>query len=239
MTVAGLAAAELVTDDMLVYRDVMVPMRDGIRLATDIYVPVHTRGPFPTVLERTPYGKAEPSRSEVPLGTSEPLSRAEVARHFVTAGFAVVYQDCRCRYGSEGKFVKYLSEGEDGFDTMAWLIEQDWCNDRIGTMGLSYAAHTQMALACLNAPGLAAMVVDSGGFASAFRCGIRQGGAFELKQATWAYNRGQESPMAQEHPEVLRAMRAESLHGWMKQTPWTRGRSPVRWDPDYEAYLLD
>jgi putative CocE/NonD family hydrolase len=175
----------------------------------------------------------------VPLGTTEPLSRAEVARHFVTAGFAVVYQDCRGRYGSEGKFVKYLAEGEDGFDTMAWLVEQDWCNGRIGTMGLSYAAHTQMALACLNAPGLAAMVIDSGGFASAFRCGIRQGGAFELKQATWAYNNARESREAREDPALLKALDAEDLRTWFKAMPWRSGVSPVRWIPEYEDYLLD
>ncbi len=67
-------------------------------------------------------------------------------------------------------------------------------------MGLSYAAHTQAALACLNPPGLACMVLDSGGFSSAYRTGIRQGGAFELKQLTWAYNHAKESPEAQNDP---------------------------------------
>jgi predicted acyl esterase len=60
-------------------------------------------------------------------------------------------------------------------------------------MGLSYAAHAQAALACLDPPMLAAMVIDSGGFSSAYQCGIRQGGAFELKQATWAFNQAKES----------------------------------------------
>ena len=60
-------------------------------------------------------------------------------------------------------------------------------------MGLSYAAHTQMALACLNPPGLKAMYLDCGGFSNAYQGGIRQGGAFELKQITWAYNLGLES----------------------------------------------
>ncbi len=103
-------------------------------------------------------------------------------------GYAVVYQDCRGRYRSDGRFTKYLSEAEDGFDTLAWLVRQPWCNGRIGTFGLSYAAHTQAALGCLDPPGLAAQFLDCGGFSNAYRSGIRHGGAFDLKQATWAYN---------------------------------------------------
>jgi len=145
----------------------------------------------------------------------------------------------RGRYGSEGAFTKYVNEAEDGYDSMVWIGAQPWTNSRIGTMGLSYDAHVQMALACLNPPGLACMAVDSGGFSNAFTCGIRQGGALEMKQATWAYNRAMESPAAVADPAILRAIEAEDLRGWMARTPWTKGRSPVKWDPDYEAYLLD
>ncbi len=144
------------------------------------------------------------------------------------------------RYDSEGAFTKYLNEAEDGFDSMVWIDAQAFSNGRVGTMGgLSYDAHVQMALACLNPPGLACMAVDSGGFSNAFTCGIRQGGALEMKQATWAYNRAMEAPLAAKDPAILRAIQAENLKDWMGQTPWTRGRSPVRWDPDYEGYLLD
>ncbi len=165
--------------------DVMVPMPDGVRLATDVWLP-DTAGPHPIVMERTPYGKTLQSRSEVDASGRE-ISRAEMAAHFTAHGIGVVFQDCRGRHGSEGVFTKYVNEAEDGAATMAWLLAQPWCNGRVGTMGLSYAAHTQLALACLNPPGLQTMVLDSGGFANAYRCGIRQGGAFELKQATWAY----------------------------------------------------
>ena len=65
---------------------------------------------------------------------------------------------------------------------------QPWCNGRIGTFGLSYAAHAQAALGCLDPPGLAAQFLDCGGFSNAYRSGIRHDGAFDLKQATWAYN---------------------------------------------------
>ena len=218
-------------------------MRDGIRLATDIYRPaaggVVDDRPLPVILERTPYGKRERSRSEIEPGDAEPMTRPELALSFVRAGYVVVFQDCRGRYGSEGTFTKYLSEGEDGYDTCAWIVDQPWCNGRIGTMGLSYAAHTQMALACLAAPGLAAMVVDSGGFSNAYREGIRQGGAFELKQATWAFNNAKESPEAKRDPVLRAALEAEDIRAWFAAMPWSEGRSPVRAHPEYEAYLLE
>ena len=162
-------------------------------------------------MERTPYGKTQRSRSEIEPGMKQPLTRAEVAMHFVRAGFVVIFQDCRGRYNSEGIFTKYLSEGPDGYDTCAWIVEQPWCDGKIGTMGLSYAAHTQAALACLNPPGLACMVLDSGGFSSAYRTGIRQGGAFELKQLTWAYNHAKESPEAKNDPLIAEALEAEDI----------------------------
>src|SRR6185436_90376 len=124
-------------------------------------------------LERTPYGKDEPSRSERTHDDPRPLSRAEVARPFVERGYVVVYQDCRGRHASEGEFVKYLSDAEDGHDTCAWIVGQPWSNGAIGMKGLSYAAHTQMAAASLGAPGLRAMVGDSGGFSNAYQSGIR------------------------------------------------------------------
>ena len=218
--------------------NVMVVVRDGVRLATDVYLP-EGEGPFPAILERTPYGKRLPSRSELRPGDSKPMSRADVARVFTVAGFALVYQDCRGRYASEGEFTKYLSEGPDGFDTIGWIAAQEWCDGRVGTMGLSYAAHTQMAAACLAPPALACMVLDSGGFSNAYTCGIRQGGAFELKQATWAWNQAKESRLAEHDPLVRKALEAEDIFAWFRAMPWSRGRSPVRWEPEYEAYLLE
>ncbi|CDZ49116.1 CocE/NonD family hydrolase [Neorhizobium galegae] len=230
---------EVIADDVIVERDVMVTMRDGIKLATDVYRPAKDGkvidGRLPAIMERTPYGKAERSRSELEVGMTEPMKRHEVASYFVRAGYAVIYQDCRGRYNSEGEFSKYISEAADGYDTTRWLVEQAWSNGQFGTMGLSYAAHTQAALACLNPPGLACMVMDSGGFSNAYQCGIRQGGAFELKQATWAYNQA-----IGEGNEVARAaIEAEDIRAWFNVMPWSEGASPVRWMPEYENYLLD
>jgi hypothetical protein len=103
---------------MLVERDVLIPARDGMELAADVYRPAGD-GPFPVLLERTPYDKSAPSRSERTAAVAEPRSRAEVAQYFVHSGYAVAYQDCRGRYKSAGRFTKYLSEAEDGYDTLA------------------------------------------------------------------------------------------------------------------------
>ena len=220
------------------WRTQMVAVRDGVRLATDIHLP-DGAGPFPVILERTPYGRDEGSRSEVTAADPCPASRAELAAYFTARGYAVVYQDTRGRHGSEGRFVKYLSDGEDGHDACAWIVAQPWCDGRICTMGLSYAAHTQAALACLDAPGVVAQVLDCGGFANAWKAGIRQSGAFELKQATWAHRQAILSPEAQADPALKAALEAEDIGDWFTRLPWRAGHSPLRHHPDYEAYLLD
>jgi putative CocE/NonD family hydrolase len=223
----------------VVKSDVMVRMRDGVRLATDVYLPADDGARYPVILERTPYGKTTPSRSERTPTIATPLGRAAVAEFFVRQGYAFVYQDCRGRYKSEGEFVKYLSDGNDGFDCCKWITEQPWSNGRIGTMGLSYAAHTQGALGSAGAPGVVAMFLDSGGFSNAYQGGIRQGGAFELKQATWAFNNAVESPEIQKDPAKLAAMRAIDVRAWFKRFPWKRGDSPVTLAPEYEEYLFE
>jgi len=219
-------------------RTEMVAMRDGIRLATDIHLP-DGPGPFPVVLERTPYGRDQVSRSEITAADPVPVTRIALASRFTAHGLAVVLQDTRGRHGSEGEFVKYLSDGEDGFDTVAWLREQDWCDGRICTMGLSYAAHTQAALGCLDPPGIVAQVLDSGGFADAWMAGIRQSGAFELKQVTWAHKQAILSPEAVADPVMKTALEAEDIGDWFTRFPWFPGHSPLRHHPAYEAYLFD
>lgn len=229
--------------DVVVDKDVMIVARDGIRLATDIYRPARggraVEGRFPVILERTPYDKAAVSRSERTVRNPEPCNRAEVAAYFVRQGYIVAYQDCRGRYGSEGTFTKYLDDGPDGYDTVAWLAEQPWCSGRIGTMGLSYAAHTQGALGCLDPPGLACQFLDSGGFSNAYLAGIRQGGAFELKQATWALKQAREAPEVLADPVAKAAMDGIDAAEWFMRMPWKRGHSPLAAAPDYEAYLFE
>src|SRR5262245_18393016 len=100
---------EAMHDDMWVERDIMVLIGDGIELACDVYRPAAAGqivpGAFPVILERTPYGKGQTSRSEISRHHPErPKSRHEVPAFFVQHGYVVVYHDCRGRYGSEGVF---------------------------------------------------------------------------------------------------------------------------------------
>ncbi|HUC73439.1 MAG TPA: CocE/NonD family hydrolase [Stellaceae bacterium] len=220
---------------IVVEPDLLVRARDGVGLATDVYRPAHG-GPFPVLLERTPYDKSAPSRAERTAAVPTPRSRAEVAAYFLRHGYTVVYQDCRGRYKSGGRFTKYLSEAEDGYDTLAWLVRQPWCNGRVGTFGLSYAAHTQAALGCLDPPGLAAQYLDCGGFSNAYRSGIRHDGAFDLKQATWAYNNALADA---KDPVIKAALEGQDIKAWLGRLPWRKGDSPLSAAPDYEDYLFE
>jgi hypothetical protein len=240
---AGGSATPVDDVKMTVLRNVMVPMRDDVMLATDIYLPAGGVGQaprFPVILERTPYDKTANSRSELSASHPEQMTREEVARYFVRHGYAVIYQDCRGRHRSQGKFAKYLNEGEDGYDTCAWIVAQSWCNGKIGTMGLSYAAHTQAALGSLDAPGVAAMFLDSGGFSNAYQGGIKQGGAFELKQVTWAIRAARENAVTQDDQALLAQLAAIDLRQSLGHIhDWRRGNSPLSIVPEYEDYLFD
>ena len=229
--------------DVVVEHDVMVVMRDGVRLATDIHRPARdgkpVPGSFPVLFERTPYGKTGLRESEGTSADPRPRRRADVAAHFVRSGYVVIFQDCRGRYASEGAFTKYLGEAEDGFDSITWITSQPWCSGRLGTFGMSYASHAQTALVALRPSGLSAMLLDSGGFANAFRGGIRHGGAFELKQATWAYKQAALSLKTQGDQAALAALEKEDIAEWFKDMPWSRDRSPLHAAPEYETYLFD
>lgn len=115
---------------------VHVPMRDGTRLATDLYLPDGT-GPWPVILIRTPYSKA---------------ALANVGTDGMQRGYAMVIQDCRGRFASEGDNLPFEHDAVDGPATLEWVLRQPWCNRRIGTWGGSALAITQFQLAGQDAP---------------------------------------------------------------------------------------
>jgi putative CocE/NonD family hydrolase len=215
-----------------------IGMRDGVTLAADLHLP-DGAGRFPVVLERTPYGRAAPRIVEVTAADPTPMDGAALARVFTAAGYALLLQDCRGRGDSGGTFEKYLNEGADGFDTCAWILAQPWCDGRIATIGMSYGAHAAAALGCLDPPGLVAQVLDSGGFDNGWRSGIRQNGAFEIKQANWAVTEARRSPEAAADPVLRAALEAEDFGAWLHRLPWRAGHSPLRHHPGYEAVLLE
>ncbi|WP_328436699.1 CocE/NonD family hydrolase [Streptomyces sp. NBC_00444] len=222
-------------------RTLRIPMRDGIRLAADLYSasPEPETTALPVLLERTPYGRraqrgSDQDRSDAPVPQPE-----DIARHFTEARYHVVRQDCRGRGDSEGTFVKYLGEGPDGADTIAWLRRQPWCDGRVVMTGVSYSAHVQAAAAAEGATGLAAMFQDSGGFSCAYDAGMRMGGAFELKQVTWALRHAVHSPEAAADPVLAEQLLRVDATGWFAAMPWRPGCTPLRHLSAYEDFLLE
>jgi putative CocE/NonD family hydrolase len=211
--------------------DVMIPMRDGVRLAADLYRPgrngTPAPGPRPTILIRTPYNKVTLQRTQ------------DIGHRWAQAGYTCLLQDCRGRYNSEGTFYKYVNEPEDGYDTVEWMATQDWCNGNIGTTGASYLCHVQTFMAPLRPPHLKAMFCIKGGFYNAHTCGVRQGGALEFRQMVWAYKEAKVSQEAQRDPVVQRAFAETNLADWLKRFPFKRGYSPISPAPAYEDYLFD
>ena len=119
-------------------------MRDGVSLSADIYHPPGSE-PFPTLLLRTIYDNQAPGYMEW-------------TRRFVEAGYAVVMQDCRGRFDSDGAWEPYVHEAEDGYDTQQWIGRQPWCDGNIGTFGVSYPGFTQTQPAPLQSPYVTALV---------------------------------------------------------------------------------
>ena len=213
---------------VVISKNVMVPMRDGVRLATDVYRPavngVPAPGKFPTILERTPYGKT-----------------AGWATYFVSHGYVAVAQDVRGRFDSEGSWRPHRDDGNDGFDTAKWIGEQPWSDGGIGTVGTSYPGGTQHALALANPPYLKTMIpVDA--MSDYGRYGVRHNGAFELRWLNWIFNLGlPEGAHPARDPRVREALvrLGEQVREYAKGLPLRRGMTPLKLAPDYEAWLVE
>jgi putative CocE/NonD family hydrolase len=215
--------------DVVRVEDVMVPMRDGVRLHTEVYRPARGTAPidsaFPSLLLRTPY--------EI---RGEEIVRQ--ARAFTAAGYVVALQNIRGRYRSGGRFTKYsVLDAPDGYDAIEWLAAQPFSNGRIGTWGRSYAAHTQADAAKLNPPHLKAMIVNQGGMADAWDHAVRHGGAFELgREMTWVW---QEARRETSDSVLRMLLEREKVEDWYQRLPLRQGQSPLAHVPEYEAYFLD
>jgi putative CocE/NonD family hydrolase len=131
---------------VVVENDVMVTMRDGVRLACDIYRPASDE-PVPALVQRQPYDK----RVAQTYVYDHP---AVYARH----GYAVVIEDTRGRYASEGEFYPLRLDAEDGYDTIEWSAAQPWCNGKVGSFGFSIPGINQLLTAALKPPHLVAAV---------------------------------------------------------------------------------
>ncbi len=124
------------------------PMRDGIHLATEVYLPAGDE-PFPVILQRTPYNRRSPAAASD--------CDSATGRYFAERGYAMVNQDTRGRYRSEGEFDPMRQEAADGYDAVEWAAVQPWSNGKVGMIGGSYVGLTQWQAAVEQPPHLVAI----------------------------------------------------------------------------------
>ena len=158
---------------ILIEKNVMVPMRDGVRLATDVYR-LEGAAPAPVLVARIPYNK----EYAVTSGGTFDILRA------VQAGYTVVVQDVRGRYASEGEFNPHFQETRDGVDAFAWAAAQPWSRGVVGTFGGSYLGGTQWLPAHEQPPALRAMA-PAITFSDGYKGLTYQGGAKVLHDLRW------------------------------------------------------
>jgi putative CocE/NonD family hydrolase len=211
--------------EVAVEKDLLVPVRDGTRLALDLYRPAPP-GKYPVLLARTPYNKN---------GT------ATEARWFAARGYAVVVNDVRGRYASEGSWRMIVDDPADGYDVAEWIGKQPWSDGHIGTFGTSYVGGTQHALACARPPQLTCMIpVDS--LSNTGIAGIRHGGAFELRFMNWVFTIGAPNARAAlADPRLKEALEQNGklMPQHLLNLPIRPGTTPLKHVPEYERWLIE
>lgn len=211
--------------------DVMVQMRDGVRLATDVYRPRagnsggEGASSRPVILARTPYDKRTPVYMDL-------------GQFYAAHDYVFVVQDCRGRFHSEGTFVFLAQEPADGFDTVEWCAAQPWSNGRVGTMGSSYAGWTQWAASALAPPHLETMVVTQGS-THPYHSGVRRNGAMEMRFMAWAFMDAATNTVAMGDPALAADMEAAAGREWLEELPLRPGETPLARNPSVESWALD
>ena len=190
MSEPDMSGPDMSAPTLEIHRNIEVPMRDGVVLRADLYRPAG-EGRHPVVLQRTPYDKSLKSNAFMMM---DPLRTAE-------AGFAVVVQDTRGRFKSEGTFTVFRDDIADGYDTVEWCAAQPWSTGAVGMYGASYVGATQWLAAISAPPSLRAIFPQI--TASQYHEGwTHQGGAFALGfNLSWA--------VAGLAPDTFRRLRKE------------------------------
>jgi hypothetical protein len=211
----------------IIDQKVMMPMRDGIRLATDIYRP-KTDQPVPIIFSKTPYNFNT-------WGDGEQRTRTyERAYEAVSRGYAYVVQNERGRFFSEGDWDILGVPTTDGYDAFNWMKNQSWSNGKIGTYGCSSTAEWQMAVAALDHPSHAAMVPMGFG-AGVGRVGDfyeqgnwYRGGAQQMLFTAWLYGTQHDEmrprlPQGISQEDLLRLQRFYDMAPEMPRVDWSEG----------------
>jgi len=173
-----------------VQANVFIEMRDGTRLATDLYIPKGRAGSrHPIILIRTPYGDFPGNSLEIP------------AAFFASHGYVVAIQDKRGKFRSEGTYLVSGGDDKDGYDTIDWLSRQSWSNGKVGMYGCSYSGDIQIFAAQTKPPALKAMIPQASGSAAGSIRGLyryfgtRVGGANEwADEVGWFSKNGGKIP---------------------------------------------
>ncbi len=218
---------------IVVSKDVMVTMRDGIRLATDLHRPGRggelAPGRFPTIVCITPYDKTE-------------RRYTEIADFFVPRGYAVVLQDLRDRHRSQGTKQYFHSAtphtGEDGYDTIEWIAAQPWSNGRTGMVGSSYACITQIRTALEAPPHLTAIWPDVAP-TTTYHHQTREGGAMQLHMFWALYIHAADAQEVQANPALQEDVWEDlrNLRGMMWGWPWRMGERALKHVPALDETL--
>jgi putative CocE/NonD family hydrolase len=208
----------------IIDRKVMMPMRDGVRLATDIYRPKNATGKVPIIWVRTPYNfNYWDVRNGVPADMTTILTA-------IKRGYAYVLQNERGHFFSEGNYDILGPPRSDGKDALDWLSAQSWSNGKIGTTGCSSTAEYQMGIAAMGDPAYAAMNIQSfgagvGRVAPYYEQGNwYRGGAVQMLFIAWLYGeQNQVRPMFSPNATQADLIRESKSFDLAQQLP------PVEW----------
>ncbi|MGE0757066.1 MAG: CocE/NonD family hydrolase [Pirellulaceae bacterium] len=214
--------------DVRVEKDVMVAMRDGVQLATDVYLPARgdraSSDRRSVILTRTPYDKS---------------GNRALGEYFAARGYVFVAQDTRGRYKSEGIWHWMTDDGPDGADCAEWISRQPWSNGRIGMLGTSYVGGTQHALAMEGSPFLKTIIpvdaVSNMGYAS-----MRNGGAFEMRFWNWIFLNAGRGSRAARDPGTRDMLQeaAKIRRSYLGLLPLRPGTTPLQLASEYEEWLV-
>jgi putative CocE/NonD family hydrolase len=192
----------------------MVPMRDGVRLNTFVYLPLEGGPRFPVIVHRIPYGITSPQGQHMTDCTkgwlpdpAAPLRGAILRgwREIVRRGYVAVYQDCRGRYGSEGEDHAYGDDAADGFDTLEWIASEPWTNCRVGLSGSSAGATTALAAASQRHPTARAFFAQVGG-SSIYDDVVYEGQSIEMERL-WLWVGANTAGLSASHREAVARQR--------------------------------
>lgn len=205
-----------------IHENLQVPLRDGVHLATDLYVPEGDQ-PRPAILIRTAYDKG---------------SFRGRCSYFASHGYLVVAQDVRGTFRSGGEFFAFVHEAEDGVDVLDWLAERPECNGRVGMFGCSYMSWVQLAVATQGHPALACLIPFGVAIDTYHHYAYPDGG-LQLGLLRWViYDVWRRDAVLHGRQDEIEAIEQLNFLEFAAELPWRKGETILALNPTYEAIIL-